>query len=485
MTRRTALEDTECYKDYFLALFKDLITGKFFGFEQYPGHPLDTKGLERTLKTYRIITFNGNHYDMPLLALALAGADNANLKAMSDTIIQGGVKWWNAVRMYGVEIPSYLDHIDIFEVTPGLMKASLKAYGGRIHSKKIQDLPIPPDASISPAQRPILRSYCGNDLHTTGDLFWSLKPQIELREMITAKTKIDVRSKSDAQMAETLITARVEEVRGCKVVKDMDQVGKVFHYAPPVFISFHSNELNAVLDKIKETEFVVGTSGAIETPEWLKKDKVVIGNSVYRMGIGGLHSSEESVTHIADDETILVDRDVTSYYPSIILELGLYPAQMGEAFLDVYRETVEHRIRDKRLAAETKKKLKDNPNDERLKKELIAYQASADTRKIELNGSFGKFGSRYSTLYSPSLLIQTTLTGQLSLLMLIEELERYGIPVVSANTDGVVIKCPKALVDEMETIIAVWEFTTGFNTEETRYKAIYIKNVNNYIAFYE
>jgi hypothetical protein len=81
------------------------------------------------------------------------------------------------------------------------------------------------------------------------------------------------------------------------------------------------------------------------------------------------------------------------------------------------------------------------------------------------------------------LLIQTTVTGQLALLMLIEALEESGIRVVSANTDGIVIYCHKRNQAALSAIIAEWEDTTGFNTEETAYTALYSRDINNYLAF--
>ena len=79
-------------------------------------------------------------------------------------------------------------------------------------------------------------------------------------------------------------------------------------------------------------------------------------------------------------------------------------------------------------------------------------------------------------------MIRTTLTGQLSLLMLIERLEHEGISVVSANTDGVLIRCPKQLIDIMESVIWLWEHETNFQTEETHYRAVYFRDVNSYLA---
>lgn len=110
------------------------------------------------------------------------------------------------------------------------------------------------------------------------------------------------------------------------------------------------------------------------------------------------------------------------------------------------------------------------------------HKTQSDAKKIQINGSFGKFGSPYSRLYSPTLLIQTTVTGQLSLLMLIEALEISGIAVVSANTDGIVIKCPRDKIERKNEIVASWGRVTNFETEATTYSAIYSRDVNNYIA---
>ena len=80
------------------------------------------------------------------------------------------------------------------------------------------------------------------------------------------------------------------------------------------------------------------------------------------------------------------------------------------------------------------------------------------------------------------MIIKKTITGQLLLLMFIEALEISGIPVVSANTDGIVIHCPKDKTELMDRIVKWWERTTGLNTEDTHYSALYSRDVNNYLA---
>lgn len=116
--------------------------------------------------------------------------------------------------------------------------------------------------------------------------------------------------------------------------------------------------------------------------------------------------------------------------------------------------------------------------------ELASQTSRANSLKTNLNGTFGKLGSKYSIFYAPSELIQVTLTGQLALLMLIEAMELAGIPVVSGNTDGIVMAVPDSAEDYARylSIISWWEQLTGFETEETEYVAVYSRDVNSYVA---
>jgi hypothetical protein len=117
-----------------------------------------------------------------------------------------------------------------------------------------------------------------------------------------------------------------------------------------------------------------------------------------------------------------------------------------------------------------------------VEKELASQTSRANSLKINLNGTFGKLGSKYSIFYAPSELIQVTLTGQLALLMLIEEMERVGIPVVSANTDGLVVDISDEQYPLYISVISWWEQLTGFEMETTEFRAIYSRDVNSYVA---
>ena len=455
--KQELITDVECYKNYFLAVFTNIVTGKIAYVEMQDGQTLDTQKLKWLLEAFTIVTFNGISYDIPMCEMAVGGLSTAKLKEMSDRIIKEELRGSDLRRSVKCKALK-VDHIDLIEVAP--LFASLKGYAGRQHAKKMQDLPFHPDTVLTPEQIAITRWYCVNDTHNTALLRETLKEQIELRYTLSNEYKVDLRSKSDAQIAEAVMSAELKRRTGVKAEKPTIEVGTTYRYNPPPWMSFRSPLLNWALQTIRNAKFIVDYTGSIAMPEEVKALKLDINGSVYRMGIGGLHSSESTVAHHTDNDYVLIDKDVTSFYPFIILGQGLYPPHLGPEFLHVYKTIVDRRLRAK----------------------SAGNKPIAESLKIVINGSFGKFGSKYSILYAPHFLIQTTITGQLSILMMIERLEYAGIHVVSANTDGIVIKCPRNMQRVMDEIVAGWERDTSYQTEETRYLSLYSRDVNNYIA---
>lgn len=450
--------DTEVYKDYFLASFLQLDTGKIRHFEMYDSHPLDRKTIAGIMRGYTTVSFNGNNFDLPIIVAALKGADCENVKRLADQIIKSNLPAWRIAREWEIVIPSTWDHIDLIEVAPG--QSGLKIYGGRMNAPKLQDLPIEPDASIAPDQRELLRRYCENDLHTTAMLYNRLRAAIDLRTSMSDQYGMDLRSKSDAQIAETIIKSELSKITGkeYRAPKLPDDYG--FRYRDPQIIEFKTEQLKQVYKRIRSERFTLGPNGSVLMPAWLRENKIEIGQAKYQMGIGGLHSCESQQYVTADADHVLADWDVASYYPNIILQQRLAPESLGIPFLRVYQGIVKRRLAAKKAGD----------------------KVTADTLKIAVNGSFGKLGSKYSALYAPDLLIQTTVTGQLALLMLIERLELDGIRVMSANTDGIVIHHHKDRQSDVDAIMWDWMLDTTYQLEKTEYRAVASRDVNNYVA---
>lgn len=452
--------DIEIYHNYFLAGFAHLESRKvtWIEFEYDDEKDFLISKLDWILKTFTTVGFNSNNFDLPITAMAIAGRSTLQMKEAANRIIAVGERPADVIRAYGAP-PLIVDHIDLIEVAP--LRASLKIYGGRLHSARMQDLPFPPEKQLSLDQRLITRYYClANDLMSTIALRNSLSEQLALRTEMSNKYGIDLRSKSDAQISEHVITAEVRKLTGRRVQRPVIPPGTVYHYKPPHYLQFKSPLMQHVLEVIRTAKFIVADHGSIDMPPEVSALKLQINQSTYQMGIGGLHSTESKVSHVEDSEYELFDFDVTSYYPRIILNQNLFPAHMGAVFLQVYNGIVVDRINAKRAGR----------------------NADANSLKIVVNGSFGKLGSKYSNFYSPDLLVQVTLSGQLSLLLLIETLEMAGIQVVSANTDGIVVKPRKSQIDAMRVIIEQWQRNTRFELEESRYLGLYSRDVNNYIA---
>jgi hypothetical protein len=87
-----------------------------------------------------------------------------------------------------------------------------------------------------------------------------------------------------------------------------------------------------------------------------------------------------------------------------------------------------------------------------------------------------------SWIYDRQLTLFTTITGEFSLMMLIEAYELVGINVISANTDGVTVRIRKDLLDKMFEINNWWCEITKYQLERTDYKKIIFSTVNDYIA---
>ena len=443
--------DIECYPNYFLIAMKDFKKDKLYTFSHQS--KFKSKEIKKIREIYNakklIVTFNGNRYDIPMIDFALTGANVEELYLLSQKIINDNLATWMIYRKFEQTI---LNHIDLIDVPPGV-RIGLKLYGARLGSKKLQDLPYKFDTDLSKKQIKVIELYCENDLNVTKELYDATLDLTKLREHMSTKYGMDLRSKGDAQIAEAVM---VSELDG---VQKPPSLGKNYRikYKAPKYIKYHNKELRAILSNLQKIDFELDGQGSVILPPM---DPITIGETTYKMGIGGLHSQESNLAV----EGGMRNADYASMYPFIMICNDYYPDHIGKKFIKVFQKIVETRINAKKSGD----------------------KLTADSLKIVINSVFGKLGSKYSKLYSPDLMLHTTITGQLTLLMVIERLEeKLNIRVKSANTDGVEYQCsdkkwPKAIkvMDEIDKI-------SGYTMEHESYEALYARDVNNYIAKYD
>lgn len=188
----------------------------------------------------------------------------------------------------------------------------------------------------------------------------------------------------------------------------------------------------------------------------------------YKLGLGGIHSSDKGQQSIyeSNEDYILLDADVTSFYPMSLLIYEICPEHLDK---EIFAKIILDSLNDRK---EYKKK----------KKENIIYAALEYGLKISLNSIFGLFAYANFLLLDLLSTYQTTVNNQLFILQLIEELNINGIEVISANTDGVLLYFLRKRYEEVIDICKNWETNTGFSLEYAEYNLYIRADVNNYMA---
>jgi hypothetical protein len=159
---------------------------------------------------------------------------------------------------------------------------------------------------------------------------------------------------------------------------------------------------------------------------------------------------------------VIIDLDVASFYPNLAISNELYPAHLGKQFCTIYKNVYDMRSGY----------AKGTPENAML--------------KLALNGVYGDSNNVYSPFYDPAYTMAITINGQLLLCMLAEELMKIpGLSMIQANTDGLTVYVPRIFTGQVEQVRHAWEKLTRLQLEEAIYDAMFIRDVNNYIAVYE
>lgn len=448
-------------KPVFLVCARNLETGQQYSFWYHKRGDMQKLWTLLCDQGLTWISFNGYKFDMPLIAAALHGFTPLELKPIAQSIIdENSQPWMTAQRWhFSLDQLAHVDHIDLIETAPGVM-ISLKTYAGRMGYPTMVDMPFEHDQDLKPRELKVLERYCLNDLGVTEALYGRLKTELELRAVMSEEYDVDLRSKSDAQVAEAIFK------------KQLDIKGRVDKFVPsfvtyeaPDLIQTDSVVINNLISAFEGEHFAINrANGSPVEAEWMA-EPIQIGQGLYKVGLGGLHSQHDQNLYVEAHEKLMVsDFDVASYYPNIIMKVGLVPnfgGGRGQRFLDEYQAIYHRRMRAKRAG------------DKKV----------ANSLKITLNGTFGKLGSIYSAFYAPDLMIAVTITGQLNLLCLIHELEKIkNVRVLSANTDGIMVAYPPSKSHSVEKVFRMNAKRTGFEYEETPYFKVGMKDVNNYLA---
>lgn len=206
-----------------------------------------------------------------------------------------------------------------------------------------------------------------------------------------------------------------------------------------------------------------------------KENKVVnLFENEITFGIGGIHSTySENLVTKSDDEYVLMNIDVTSYYPNLMMKFDYLSRNVAKP--DKYREIYDLRVELKRQAGEEAKL---NGKSEKWK----TLNAQQNALKLILNTTYGATKNKYNALYDEYQASSLCYLGQLLLAALANKIHtKIGATIIQTNTDGILIKVRRDKLDDVRVLVKEWEDLTGFTMEEDFILMFFQRDVNNYI----
>ena len=301
--------------------------------------------------------------------------------------------------------------------------------------------------------------YNINDIESTSELLNRCKDAVDLRIAIEDEYGVRVLSKDGVNIGMKILTQKYLEKTGL-TWRDIEGLRSPMDYIPLKdvilpFIKYDSPILNRVLEDMKDQIVSPGRKGY--------ENNFVFAGLRYTVGVGGIHSKNDPEIIIPKEDEMLIDIDVASLYPSMLIEYGFYPKHLGPEFLEVYSQIKNERIEAKH-------------NGDKVKNETL---------KLALNGLSGNLQNEHNFCYSPEAVMKIRINGQLLLLMLAEKLTQIGCRIVQANTDGLFVLLKKDAYSKVNSICREWEQLTKLTLEEDRFKAMYQYAINDYFAITE
>lgn len=357
----------------------------------------------------------------------------------------------------------YMICFDSFDILTMLysnkLRVGLKEIQVTMQYKNVQEFVADWQADLPENQIDSMIDYNINDVNSTEELLNRCKKDIDLRIAIEDEYGVRVLSKDGVNIGMKILTQKYLEKTGQTWwdIKDLRSPMSVIPLNSVIlpFIKYDSPILTRVLNDMKSQIVSPGRKGY--------ENKFVFEGLQYSVGVGGIHSVNKPEIIIPKEDEMLIDIDVASLYPSMLIEYEFYPKHLGPEFLEVYKQ-----IKDERIEA------KHNGN-----------KVKNETLKLALNGLSGNLQNEHNFCYSPFAVMQIRINGQLLLLMLAEKLTQLGCRIVQANTDGLFVLLKKDVYSKVNNVCREWEQLTRLTLEEERFKAMYQYAINDYFAITE
>lgn len=478
--------DIEIFPNLFHCVVKDTETKKYFLFEiskRRNDLPKIIAGFHRIkdnikwndnyttkqkLNTDIIFCgYNNIHYDNPIINYMIYNQQELLNSSYSEVCFQlfklsqdivkpeGDAHNWHKWK--------YLVYFDTLDLLTMLysekLRVGLKEMQVTMQYHNVQEYDGNFEEYIPEDKIPEMIKYNINDVDSTEELLYRCKSDIDLRIAIEDEYGVKVLNKDGVNIGMKIITQKYLEKTGltwndikdlrspCDMIPLKDVILPIIKYDTPI--------LRDILEDLKKQVVSPGRKGY--------EHHFILDKVEYTIGVGGIHTVNKPEKIIPAKDEIISDVDVTSLYPSMIIEHHFYPEHLGKEFLEVYSNIKDERVEAKR----NHNKVKDK------------------TLKLALNGLSGNLQNEHNFCYSPMTVMKIRMNGQLMLLMLAEKLIAIGCKILQANTDGLFVLRKKCDEDKFKQVCKEWETLTKLGLEEDRFEAFYQFAINDYLAIKE
>lgn len=317
------------------------------------------------------------------------------------------------------------------------------------------------DRHMLPKYLPKMLHYNPNDVFIVCEMARLKAEEIRSRYRASARFAKNLYSTSRSSMSDAIIMQTYSQLSGMPAVRfrNLKTERNGIRLSDVIFdsISYKSPYMQGVLEELRGDVVFMTSKEAINKT-------VTIGETIYTLASGGLHSQENPGMFKANDTYFYKHWDAKSYYPSILIKNKLCPAHL---IVDAFVGTNEL-FRDFRVA------FKD-----------AGDKDNAEIYKIVINALTGKLNDitkKTNWLLDALAYLRITINGQLMLLMGIEDFELHGFPVISGNTDGLIIKIERSRIDEFNAVAKHWCDVTGMKVDSENLSRYIRRDVNCYIA---
>lgn len=430
------------------------------------------------------VGFNNKGYDSPLLTHLMRHYDEYKLMtgqevatalyAKSQEIIESEFSALSDKNDFCKQIDLFL----IFHYNNSARKTSLKDLEIAMRLPNVEEMPIHHTTWCKPGDEEKVLAYNKNDVFATyqfllvalGKTDYSLykgKNKIELRQKLQKKFGIPCLNWPDVKIGEQLVLKLYCDKTGINQYELKKKGGTPRHHINlkdciPHWANFETPEFNSIKKKFQNTT-ITNIKGSFS-------ESLFYQNVIMDYGTGGLHSSASPGIYEDDDYWIILDEDVGSLYPSIAIQLGIYPQHLGLIFLEIYDKDIV----SVRLAEKVK------PKKER---DMVIMEGF----KLSANGIYGKSGEETSPLYDPLYTMKTTIGGQMFLSLWTEKLVKAipEIKFIQHNTDGITYMLPRKDLPKAKAVGQEMSDLTGLYIEDNIYTKFVLRDVNNYLSVYE